>query len=71
MHELAEDLFPDDPEKQHKPDDYDGNGEMLWRTLLATFGGLALVAHQHKEKIICLVIALAVLGGGLLLASFK
>lgn len=57
MRNLAEDLFPDDPRPRK---DDDGDGEMMFRTLGCTFGGLAVVASKYKEQIICLVVFLVV-----------
>jgi hypothetical protein len=71
MKELADDLFPDDPEKQHRPDDYDGDGEFLWRTGLFTSAGLAAVAAKYKEQIICGVVFLVILAAYFLVSALQ
>jgi hypothetical protein len=70
MQELADDLFP--PDRDGKPaDDYDGNGEFLWRTGLFTSAGLAAVAAKYKEQIICLVVFLVILAAYFLVSALQ
>lgn len=61
MRQLAEDLFPDDRPRKHDSDGTD-DGELWFRTLGCTFGGLAFVCQKYKEQVICLVVFLVVVG---------
>jgi hypothetical protein len=71
MQELADDLFPPDRDGEHKPDDYDGDGEFLWRTGLFTSAGLAAVAAKYKEQIICLIVFLVILAAYFLVSALQ
>ena len=71
MRELAEDLFPDDPDRRHRPDDLDGDGAFAWLTGLFTSAGLALFAQKYREQIICGIVFVVIVAAYFLVQALQ